>query len=86
MTKLDLSRRTFVTTALAAGGGLMLGFHVPAAQAANLSLADASKAPVPWWINSRACCNSSIDGPSRDVSTCVRCGGGAGVPFRETLR
>ena len=46
MTQLDLSRRTFVTSALAAGGGLMLGFHVPVAQAANLVMGDASKAPA----------------------------------------
>ena len=47
MTQLDLSRRAFVTTALAAGGGLMLGFSIPAeAQAAMLAMPDASKAPA----------------------------------------
>jgi len=46
MTNVDLSRRAFVTSALAAGGGLMLGFHVPVAQAANLVMSDASKAPA----------------------------------------
>jgi isoquinoline 1-oxidoreductase subunit beta len=30
MSEVDLSRRTFIRTSLAAGGGLLLGFHVPA--------------------------------------------------------
>ncbi len=29
MTKTELSRRTFIRTSLAAGGGLMMGFHMP---------------------------------------------------------
>ena len=36
MTKMNLSRRTFVQTSLAAGGGLLLGFHVPLARAAKI--------------------------------------------------
>jgi len=29
MTKMDISRRTFIRTTLAAGGGMVLGFHIP---------------------------------------------------------
>jgi len=46
MTMVNVSRRSFITSAVAAGGGLMLGFHVPVAQAAGLVNADASKAPA----------------------------------------
>ena len=35
MTRTTLSRRTFIRTSLAAGGGLMIGFHMPASQAAK---------------------------------------------------
>jgi hypothetical protein len=44
MSKLDLSRRSFITTALAAGGGMVLGFNIPTeAQAALLAMPDASR-------------------------------------------
>jgi isoquinoline 1-oxidoreductase beta subunit len=36
MSKTKLSRRTFIRTSLAAGGGLMMGFHIPASQAAKI--------------------------------------------------
>jgi isoquinoline 1-oxidoreductase beta subunit len=29
MTKMDISRRTFIRTTMAAGGGMVLGFHIP---------------------------------------------------------
>ena len=32
----NISRRSFIKTAVAAGGGLMLGFHMPAALAASI--------------------------------------------------
>ena len=35
MTKTNLSRRHFIQTAAAAGGGLMLGFHIPVSKAAQ---------------------------------------------------
>ncbi|HEY8579948.1 MAG TPA: molybdopterin cofactor-binding domain-containing protein, partial [Beijerinckiaceae bacterium] len=35
MTTTDLSRRSFIRTSLAASGGLMLGFHMPVAEAAK---------------------------------------------------
>ncbi len=35
MTTMNLSRRRFIQNAAAAGGGLMLGFHVPVSRAAN---------------------------------------------------
>ena len=37
MTNQTLSRRSFIKTSLAAGGGLMLGFHMPVALAASIS-------------------------------------------------
>lgn len=50
MTQMDISRRTFITTALAAGGGMVLGFNIPglpAAEAATgLVSPEAWKAPV----------------------------------------
>ena len=47
MTKMDLSRRTFIRTSLAAGGGLMLGFHIPVKEAQAAMIApEAWKAPV----------------------------------------
>ena len=36
MTKQILSRRSFISTSVAAGGGLMLGFHMPVALAASI--------------------------------------------------
>ena len=36
MSKTKLSRRTFIRTSLAAGGGLMMGFHIPQSQAAKI--------------------------------------------------
>ena len=36
MTKQTLSRRSFIRASVAAGGGLMLGFHMPAALAASI--------------------------------------------------
>jgi isoquinoline 1-oxidoreductase subunit beta len=48
MTKMELTRRSFVTTAVAAGGGMILGFHmggVSKALAASVS-ADAGVAPA----------------------------------------
>ena len=36
MSKMKLSRRSFVQTSLAAGGGFLLGFHVPLARAAKI--------------------------------------------------
>ena len=41
MTHAAISRRAFVQTSIAAGGGLLLGFHVPAAFAARVE-------PQPW--------------------------------------
>jgi isoquinoline 1-oxidoreductase beta subunit len=41
MTHADLSRRTFIQTSLAAGGGLLLGFHMPDVFAARVE-------PQPW--------------------------------------
>ena len=48
MTKIDLSRRAFITTAVAAGGGLVLGFSIPtvAEAAAGAVSPEAWKAPV----------------------------------------
>jgi isoquinoline 1-oxidoreductase beta subunit len=37
MTKQTLSRRSFIQASVAAGGGLMLGFHMPQAMAATIS-------------------------------------------------
>src|SRR5688500_6559509 len=36
MMQVDISRRTFIRTSLAAGGGLLLGFHIPRAFTANV--------------------------------------------------
>ena len=36
MSKVNLSRRAFIQTSVAAGGGLLLGFHMPSAQAAKI--------------------------------------------------
>src|SRR5688572_21711995 len=36
MTQVNITRRTFVQTSLAAGGGLLLGFHIPRAFTANV--------------------------------------------------
>ena len=41
MTHVDLSRRTFIQTSLAAGGGMLLGFHIPDVFAARVE-------PQPW--------------------------------------
>jgi hypothetical protein len=41
MSNKTLSRRTFIRTSVAAGGGMLLGFHIPIAKAA---LTDAK----PW--------------------------------------
>ena len=47
MSNMNLSRRGFITTAIAAGGGMVLGFNIPTeAQAALLAMPDASKAPA----------------------------------------
>ena len=35
MSTSDLSRRTFIQTSLAAGGGMLLGFHIPGVFAAR---------------------------------------------------
>ena len=40
MTHMEITRRKFLVTTAAAGGGMMLGFHIPA-NAANV-------APAPW--------------------------------------
>jgi len=37
MTKMDISRRTFISASLAVGGGLMIGFRIPEAMAADKS-------------------------------------------------
>lgn len=44
MTKTKISRRTFISTAAAAGGGLMLGFHIPGLTEA----AAATVSPEAW--------------------------------------
>lgn len=44
MTKTDISRRTFIRTAVAAGGGMMLGFHIPGIPKALAALV----MPDPW--------------------------------------
>ena len=43
MTHINISRRAFIVSSVAAGGGLMLGFHIPSAMAAavNAELASA---------------------------------------------
>lgn len=41
MTHMEITRRTFIVTTAAAGGGLMLGFYMPGANAAAI-------APNPW--------------------------------------
>ena len=40
MTHMEITRRKFLVTTAAAGGGMMLGFHIPANAAAV--------APNPW--------------------------------------
>ncbi len=40
MTKLEISRRSFIRTALAAGGGMMLGFSIPGLPKANAATAE----------------------------------------------
>jgi isoquinoline 1-oxidoreductase subunit beta len=46
ITDMNISRRTFVTTAVAAGGGMVLGFNISDAQAAPTVMADLMKAPA----------------------------------------
>ena len=41
MSNKTLTRRTFIQTSVAAGGGMLLGFHIPAALAARIE-------PTPW--------------------------------------
>src|SRR5438874_8458618 len=55
MTKQILSRRSFIQTSVAAGGGFMLGFHMPVALAASIgpqtqSTTTASGIEVNAWI------------------------------------
>ncbi|MBM3524058.1 MAG: xanthine dehydrogenase family protein molybdopterin-binding subunit, partial [Alphaproteobacteria bacterium] len=45
MGKMDLSRRAFITTSVAAGGGMMLGFNIPSAADAAV-MGEAWKAPT----------------------------------------
>src|SRR5688500_6125323 len=42
----DVSRRTFIRTSIAAGGGLLLGFHLPYALPATVE-------PQPWKTRTR---------------------------------
>ena len=55
MTKQILSRRSFIQASVAAGGGLMLGFHMPVALAASIgprtqSTTTASGIEINAWI------------------------------------
>ena len=45
MNHINISRRKFITTSLAAGGGLMIGFHIPAALADTV-MGEAWKSPT----------------------------------------
>jgi hypothetical protein len=45
MTKQNPSRRSFIQASVAAGGGLMLGFHMPQALAATISRARSRRRP-----------------------------------------
>jgi isoquinoline 1-oxidoreductase beta subunit len=51
----DVSRRAFLKVSAAAGGGLMLGFHVPA-------FGQAAKAPSPYVLNPNAFIAIAPDG------------------------
>src|SRR5262245_4001291 len=51
MTAQNLSRRMFIQTAAAAGGGLMLGFHIPLAKAATTDPKPLTKMPEGVEIN-----------------------------------
>jgi len=46
MTNMQISRRTFITTAVAAGGGMMLGFHLPGRAEAAAVMGEAWRAPA----------------------------------------